>query len=135
MSKRKKSCWKQLDTQQIAWNDPNELKKRRALRPEKKQDKVSQLAPPIAKSEAGNVAVPSFLGLTMDQVRKLARTTGITVRYRGTGLAHSQDVQTHERVPAWTPVTVFFQPRGRSLPVKGLGTDDWTGEDVAEGSE
>ena len=119
---------------QIAWNDPDELKQRRALGPEKDTDEFSKLSPPISAEEAGNVVVPSFIGLTMDQVRKLARTTGLSVRYQGSGLAHSQDLPSHERVPAWTPVTVHFQSKG-IRPDASPGGEDWTGEAIAEGGE
>jgi stage V sporulation protein D (sporulation-specific penicillin-binding protein) len=120
---------------QVAWNDPAELKKRRAQAPAGKTDTHASLAPPIAASEAGNVAVPSFSGMTMDQVRRLARTSGLIVQYRGSGLARSQDIPTHERVPAWTPITVFFQPRGNLVPMAGLGDENWSGENIAGGAE
>lgn len=98
---------------QVAWLDPQELKRRRAL--EEDVDPMvhalSQAAPPVDKTAASDVPVPNFRGLTMDRVRQLANDVGLKVNYVGTGVARTQDTPAHDRVPIWSTVTVTFQPR------------------------
>jgi cell division protein FtsI (penicillin-binding protein 3) len=122
---------------QVAWVDPHELTKRRAIKNEEARpdSKLAELTPPVKATEAGHVAVPTFVGMTMDQVRRLAHAASIQVTYHGSGLARGQDIPPHERVPTWTPVNVFFQPRGRVEAFVGFDSERWNGSSVAGGAQ
>ncbi|MEC9072216.1 MAG: penicillin-binding transpeptidase domain-containing protein, partial [Myxococcota bacterium] len=95
---------------QVAWLEPDLLKERRRAT-EKKSETSRSLSPPVDPSSAGDVPVPDFDGLTMDQVRRLAMRSGLGVRLRGTGTATSQSIAAHARVPSWSTVSVDFEPR------------------------
>lgn len=101
---------------QVAWIDPEELAKRRALvAPQPRR--LSAQAPPVDPGAAGDVPVPDFRGLTMDAARRTAAEVGLTVQLVGSGTAKSQDLAPQSRVEAGSEVTVVFEPRapGASL--------------------
>ena len=68
-------------------------------------------APPIDPFYAGDVPVPDFGGMTMDQVRRRATTVGLRVRLGGSGTAVAQDLSPQSRTAAWSTVSVHFEPR------------------------
>ncbi len=105
----------------VAWLDPATLAERRAEgREASAAAPLDRFAPPVDPDDAGDVPVPDFRGMTMDQVRKMAHEHGLKVRYVGTGLARTQDLPAHGRVPAWSTITVVFQPRTPDAPVSAL---------------
>lgn len=95
---------------QVAWIDPDTLAKRRS-QPPRQRANLSTARPPIDPTSSGDVPVPAFEGMTMDQVRRMASEVGLRVRMRGSGTATWQDVGAHTRLPAWSPVTVRFVPQ------------------------
>ena len=95
---------------QLAWLDPDELRRRRAADPERDEVMVD-VAPPVSREIAGDVPVPDFTGLTMARARQVAHDVGLGLHLLGSGVAHGQDWPPHERVPAWTEITVTFAPR------------------------
>ena len=74
-------------------------------------DDLQRLAPPVDPAAQGDVPVPDFRGLTMDSAWRLAHQIGLDVRMVGSGTARTQDLAPHHRVPAWSEVTVVFEPR------------------------
>ena len=98
------------DAYQVAAIDPQELQVRRS-KPKRTDDSLASAAPPIDPDEAAEVPVPDFVGMTMDQVRRTAAEFGLDVRYIGSGTARSQDLPPHERVAAWSEITIVFEPR------------------------
>lgn len=99
-------------SKRVAWIDPATLAKRRTSGGMMTTDGHKEaLRPPVDPARVGDVPVPDFRGMTMDQVRAAARAAGLDARLRGSGRASNQDVAPHTRVPAWSPVTVTFAPR------------------------
>jgi hypothetical protein len=98
------------DAYQVAALDPNLLAKRRS-KPKAEHEPLAAMAPPTNPATAGEVPVPDFVGMTMDEVHWTAAEFGLDVRYVGTGTARSQDLTAHGRVPAWSEVTILFEPR------------------------
>ena len=56
--------------------------------------------------------------MTMDEVHRSAAEFGLDVRYVGTGTARSQDLTPNERVPAWSEITIVFEPRAPDATAK-----------------
>ena len=98
------------DSYQVAAIDPQQLQERRS-QPKPPEESLAAAAPPVNPDEAAEVPVPDFVGMTMDQVRRTASEFGLDVRYVGTGTARSQDLEPHERVAAWSEITIVFEPR------------------------
>ena len=98
------------DAYQVAAIDPQELQERRS-KPKRADESLAEAAPPVDPDHAAEVPVPDFVGMTMDQVRKSAAEFGLDVRYVGSGTARSQDIPPHERVKAWSEITIVFEPR------------------------
>ena len=95
---------------QVAWLDPQVLALRRAADQPAQRD-LTKLAPPVDPVAAGDVPVPDFRGMTMDQAWRAARQVHLTARLVGSGTARTQDLAPHDRVPAGARVTVVFEPR------------------------
>ena len=94
----------------MAWIDPDDLAKRRAAETDKTPD-LKSAAAPVDPFYAGDVPVPDFGGLTMDQVLRSASNVGLRVRLAGSGTAVAQDISPLTRTPAWSTVSVHFEPR------------------------
>ena len=94
-----------------AWLNPELLAKRRALKPDAGQ--LDRLGPPVSNDQAGDVPVPDFRGVTMDQALILANEIGLAIRLQGSGKAIAQSPAAHLRVPAGSEVVVTFQPTPR----------------------
>ena len=94
----------------VAWVDPNELSKRRNQQ-KTRATSLKGIAPPVDPDFAGEVPVPDFGGMTMDQARSTASNVGLRVRLAGSGTAVAQDIEPQTRAPAWTTVNIHFEPR------------------------
>ncbi|MDP6945957.1 MAG: penicillin-binding transpeptidase domain-containing protein, partial [Myxococcota bacterium] len=98
------------DAHQVAALDPDQLAQRRS-KPRAVPKTLVQAAPPLDPDAADDVSVPDFVGMTIDQVTRTASEVGLSVQYVGTGSARSQDLAPHERVRAWSEITIVFEPR------------------------
>jgi cell division protein FtsI (penicillin-binding protein 3) len=94
----------------VAWIDPDDLAKRRAAEGATPPD-LKSAAAPVDPFYAGDVPVPDFGGMTMDQVLRSASNVGLRVRLGGSGTAVAQDISPQTRTPAWSTVSVHFEPR------------------------
>ncbi len=93
-----------------AWVDPKELARRRT-QPATSGRRLRDAAPPIDPDFAGEVPVPDFGGMTMDQARSTALSVGLRVRLAGSGTAVAQDIEPQTRTAAWSTVHIHFEPR------------------------
>jgi len=101
-----------------AWLDPEVLSRRRDQPPEPR-DTLAHLAPPVDVAAGGTVPVPDLRGLTMDEAQRLATGAGLDVQLFGSGIAVSQDIPAHERVPVGTNLRVTFASRAPGLVPSG----------------
>jgi cell division protein FtsI/penicillin-binding protein 2 len=100
---------------EMAWLDPAKLAERRALTKAEETD-TTHLLPPVSPGRADQVVVPDLVGLTMDEVRRLAHTSSIGIAYQGTGIAYEHDPPAHARVEPWSTVEVRLRPRSPDVP-------------------
>ena len=105
---------------QVAWLEPQYLEERRAMQ-RRPEQRLEDLRPPIDASEAGDVPMPDFRGMTMDHVRREAQHRGLRVRYVGSGLVRSQDRVANERYPVGELVTVTLEGRSPMAQRRPIG--------------